>query len=438
MKTKRIFTLLFALIMAFSLASCGGEGEAETSAPEITEQPPIIEDTNNDTVDPDLHIVADGSSEWTLIRPEVSTEYEITAMQSLRNLIKEKYGITMKLDTDGRRMPGTDPEFQVLIGKTDEAESADAIAFIESIERGKAAFVIEAHEKRLVIVASNSSMYAEAIKYIEDNFATDAGITVPAGFRYTADAKTLNPSLHIEKDNELNVEMKEIYTVKTLTDANGVKCRIIQGACTDGEYLYVCLNDGASSGAVTAIVKTELATGKVVATYENKHIDHANDLTYNPKTNEILAVHNAPYRQKVSIFDAEAMELKEVKTLRHDVYAIEYDEDGDCYWFGISHGYDYARYDTVLKKYAEYKGFDNGFTKQGMDADDKYVYFVLYKTNCIAVYTKDGEYVRQIDLPVTAGEPENISHVGDTFYIVYNNPSWSGGIVYEVKITGKK
>ena len=72
-----------------------------------------------------------------------------------------------------------------------------------------------------------------------------------------------------------------------------------------------------------------------------------------------------------------------------------------------------------------------------MDADDKYVFFVLYKTNCIAVYNKEGEYIRQIDLPVTAGEPENISHVGDTFYIVYNNPSWTGGIVYEVKITGK-
>ena len=54
----------------------------------------------------------------------------------------------------------------------------------------------------------------------------------------------------------------------------------------DGEYLYTCLNDGASSGAVTTIVKTELVTGKVVAKYEGIMIDHANDLTYNPKTKE--------------------------------------------------------------------------------------------------------------------------------------------------------
>lgn len=435
MKSTRILALIFALILIASLVSCGGESETETTAPETTK---AIPETTAEVIDSDLHIVEGGASEWALIRPELSTEYEVSAMQSLRNLVKEKYGITMKLDTDGKRMPGTDPEYQILIGKTDEPESSEAIAFIDSLERGKAAFIIEAHEKRLVIVASNSSMYAEAIKYIEKSFMTDAGITVPEGFRYTADAKTLNPSIHIEKDNALDVKMTEIYTVKTHTDANGVNCRVIQGACTDGEHLYVCLNNGADSGAVTAIVKTELSSGRVVATYENKLIDHANDLTYNPKTNEILAVHNAPYRQKISIFDAETMELKEIKTVRHDVYAIEYDDDGDCYWFGISHGYDYARYDTTLKKYTEYRGFNNGFTKQGMDADDKYVYFVLYKTNCIAVYTKDGEYVRQIDLPVTAGEPENISHVGDVFYIVYNNPSWTGGIVYETVITEKK
>jgi sugar lactone lactonase YvrE len=73
-----------------------------------------------------------------------------------------------------------------------------------------------------------------------------------------------------------------------------------------------------------------------------------------------------------------------------------------------------------------------------MDADENYIYFVLYNTNCIAIYNKKGEYIRQVDLPVTKGEPENISHVGDLFYIVYNNSSWTGGIVYETVIREKK
>lgn len=435
MTIKRIFALFFALIMIFSLVSCNGEGEA-TVTEEVTE---AIPETTEEVVDLDLHIIEGGACAYYAIRPEVSTNAEVEAMKIFKNLIKDKYGISLSLDTDGKRMPGTDPEYQILIGKTDEPESAAAIEFIGSVEKGKVAFVIEAHEKRLVIVASNLAMYEAAIAYLEENFMTDSGMTVPQGFRYTVDAEVANPSIHIEKDNALEVKMTELYTIKTHTPESGVYYRVIQGACTDGEYLYTCLNDGASSGALTTIVKTELLTGKVVAKYEGLKIDHANDLTYNPKTNEIIACHNSPNNQWISFFDAETMEFKETKKIRHNIYAIEYDEELDCYWVGISSTYDFVSYDADLKKYGSVrKGYSNGFTKQGVDADDKYLYFVLYNQNCIAVYTKDGEYVRQIDLPVSAGEPENICHVGETFYIVYNNPSWTGGIVYETVITEKK
>ena len=432
MTFKRIFALIFALIMTFSLVACTGENEE--TAPE-TSLPP---ETAAEEADLDLHIVQGGESEYVLVRSENGKDDVIAAMQGLRNMIKEKYGISLKLDTDGKRKPGTELEYQILIGSTKEPESAAAVEFISSLKREEASFVIEAYEKRLVIVATNSAMYDAALKYLEENFMTDNEMTVPCGFAYRAEIETLTlPTF--EPGNELTVSMKELYTIKTHTDANGVYCRIIQGACTDGEYLYTCLNDGASSGAVTTIVKTELVTGKVVAKYEGIMIDHANDLTYNPKTKEILACHNSPRNQLISIFDAETMAYKETKTIRHNIYSIEYDEFEDCYWVGISGTYDFVRYDAQLKKYgSQIRGFENGFTKQGMDADENYIYFVLYNTNCIAIYNKKGEYIRQVDLPVTAGEPENISHVGNLFYIVYNNPSWTGGIVYEVAITEKK
>lgn len=446
MNTKQIFALIFAIIMTFSLASCNGGGDeittelpVDSSGPEATTAAEQTEETTAEVIDLDLYVVRDGATDYVGVRPEASENYEITAIKALKSLLKEKYGVDMALDTDGKRKPGADPEYQILIGKTDEPESAEAIAFIESVERGKAAFVIEAHEKRLVIVATNIGMYESALKYLEENFMNDKEMTVPAGFRYASDAESVNPSIHIEKDNELEVKMTQLYTVKTHTDSNGVYCKNIQGGCTDGKYLYTCLNDGAKSGAVTTIVKTVLRSGKVVAKYEGILIDHANDLTYNPKTNEILACHNSPNNNLISVFDAETMAYKETIKIRENIYAIEYDEDNDCYWIGLSGCYDFANYDTAFKKRSQiYRGYSNGFTKQGVDADDKYLYFVLYKTNCIAVYTKDGEYVRQIDLPITSGEPENISHVGDVFYIVYNNSNWTGGIVYETTITPKK
>ena len=437
MTVKRFFSLILALITAFSVASCSRDGGESTTEP-VTESDPPAE-TTGEAVDPDLHIVLDGASEYVGIRPESAEDSEIEAVRSLKSLLREKYGVELDLDTDGNRKPGTDPEFQILIGKTDEPESANAISVIESLGSSKASFVIEAHEKRLVIVASNSTMYEAAIKYLEESFMSEKEMTVPAGFRYTSEPVRLNPSIYIEKDNELEVKMTELYTISKHTDSSGINCRIIQGGCTDGEYLYVCLNDGAKSNAVTTIVKTELRTGKVVAKYEGLMIDHANDLTYNPNTKEILACHNAPNHRFISIFDAETMTLKETIALRESLYAIEYDEDLDRYWIGLSGAYDFMHYDSALKKNSRIiRGYNNGFTKQGVDIDDKYLYFVLYNKNCIAVYDKSGEYVRQIDLPVTAGEPENICHVGDVFYIVYNNPSWSGGIVYKVTIRPEK
>jgi hypothetical protein len=325
----------------------------------------------------------------------------------------------------------------ILIGKTNEAASEPAIAFIESLKPGEDAFAIHTTDSHIAIVASSATMYGEAIDFFKENYIKDDGIELPLDLVYNSEITARTPSMGIPEEGEVKVVMNELYTISTHTDKNGNKCRIIQGSCTDGTYLYTCLNDGADSGAVTTIVKTELRSGKVVAKYEGLMIDHANDLTYNSATNEIVAIHNAPNRTHVSFFDADTLELKELKKVRLQLYAIEYDENEDCYWVGIAHGYNYAKYDAKMEKYVTYQGYNNGFTKQGMDADDKYVYFVLYNTNCIAVYTKDGKYVRQIDLPVTSGEPENISHVGDTFYIVYNNSSWTGGIVYETIITEK-
>lgn len=442
MKTStsiRIFAFILALVTLSSLLSaCGGDGET-TSAPEISDSPTLEEsvETTSPTAPTHLDVVKDGASEYVIIRPEKDDEVEISAMKSLRDLIKNAFSVTLQFDTDGKRPNGTDPEYKILIGKTNDPASAPAVAFVDSLKPGESAFSIRVTGNHIAIAASSATAYSSAMDYIKENFITESGMRVPVDLVYDSEVTTLNPSAGISETGELSVTMNELYSISTHTDKNGVKCRIIQGSCTDGEYLYTCLNDGASSGAVTTIVKTELRTGKVIAKYESLMIDHANDLTYNPKTNEIVAVHNSPNRTHVSFFDADTLELKELKKIRLQIYSIEYDEYEDCYWVGISHGYNYAKFDAKLERQITFVGFNNGFTKQGMDADDKYVYFVLYNTNCIAVYTKDGKYVRQIDLPITAGEPENISHVGDVFYIVYNNSSWTGGIVYETIIKEK-
>ena len=141
----RIFALIFALILTFSLASCSGEGE-ETTAPIPETDPPTEapDTTEAPAPDLDLHVISDGASDYVAVRPESAESYELTAIKDLKSLIKDKYGIDLALDTDGKRKPGTDPEYQILIGRTDEPESASAIIIgllrssFASLKQGKA------------------------------------------------------------------------------------------------------------------------------------------------------------------------------------------------------------------------------------------------------------------------------------------------------------
>lgn len=81
-------------------------------------------------------------------------------------------------------------------------------------------------------------------------------------------------------------------------------------------------------------------------------------------------------------------------------------------------------------------------TLQGICTDGKYVYHILYSPssnqeepeNMIFVYDWNGKYIAKIPIGIKAYEPENISLVGDTFYIGCNNPTWTGGVVFTARL----
>ena len=249
---------------------------------------------------------------------------------------------------------------------------------------------------------------------------------------------------------EFALQMTEIWDMKPVTDKNGVKCYVVQGSCTDGTYLYVASNDGQSKSdqSISVVRKYHIETMTLVETYENLKISHCNDMTYNPETKELLMVHNSPDRQNVSIYDAETMTYKRTVALRQkiqsmyyklEIYSMSYDPYEQCYWVGISNSYNFAKLDFEFNVIGDiYTGYSSGYTKQGMDIDSKYIYFLQYKNNCIMVYTKAGKFVRQIDLPKTSYEPENICHIGSTFYIGYYQGSTAGGVMYRTEIIEKQ
>ncbi|MBO5269479.1 MAG: hypothetical protein J6B77_01750 [Clostridia bacterium] len=243
------------------------------------------------------------------------------------------------------------------------------------------------------------------------------------------------PSRYIAKNGTLKVTMTEIFKIADHRDANNVHCRVVQGGCTDGTYYYVALNNGVKTeNSISAVHKYEIATGKKVATYENLKIFHANDMTYNPVTDEIIVVQGEPDRRYLAFFDRESFELKRREIIDHEIYSLAYDPYENCYWAGLSYGFNFVRLDLDFNRVGDiFIGVVTDYVKQGIDCDDKYIYFQQYKNNAVIVYDKTGAFVREIPLPKTSYEAENIFHIGDVFYIGYYKSS-AGGMLYKTTL----
>ena len=262
-------------------------------------------------------------------------------------------------------------------------------------------------------------------------------VTPPAPTPEAPAPKGPEPCDIISRTGTLWTPMTEVFKIHSYTDVNSVHCRVVQGGCTDGTYYYVALNDGQSSNAasISAVRKYELATGKLLATFEGLQIAHCNDITYNPDTGELLMVHNTPERWLISVFDGDSLEFKRKIDLGNlEIYSLAYDRDEQCYWAGLSYGFNFVKLDLSFTQVGSvYVGMETGYTKQGMDVDSKYIYFCQYNKNSVIVYDKQGNYIKEILLPVTSYEAENICHVGNTFYIGYYKSS-AGGMVYRTDL----
>ena len=177
-------------------------------------------------------------------------------------------------------------------------------------------------------------------------------------------------------------------------------------------------------------------TGAILATFEGINTGLTNDLAYNSITNEIAVIHNKPSSKKISILDAATLTEKRVITLSFDVFSIAYDPTTGDYLLGLSGSYNIARVssDNLEQRIATYTGVNTGCTKQGMECDGTYIYCVQSASNNLAVYTVDGTYVGSYALPDGVGTAQSICHVGNTFYIGYDNAS-AGGMLYAVTIT---
>lgn len=256
--------------------------------------------------------------------------------------------------------------------------------------------------KRLIKIAACAvlclALVAAAIPYVA---AEDAA--------FYASAELLAIQNHIEKDAGMGSEAT------------------VQGACTDGRYAYYAVQGGS-----TVLLKYDVKTWRLVKKRTVAGLGHANDMAYNSKEKFIVVANNAPDYKTVSILNPDTLTVEETVELKVGIYSIAYVEKSDRYVVGISGGYKFAILDHDFKVKKKFEGLATGYTRQGCDADESYIYFAQSGgSNVVAVYDYQGEQVALIPLGHTH-EVENIFHVGSSFYITLH---YYGNYVYRVGLS---
>ena len=243
--------------------------------------------------------------------------------------------------------------------------------------------------------------------------------------RFLGDLLAGNPTVR--------VDVTERFSVRTPIESHNN----VQGGCSDGSYYYQVFmhreNETGQENNEVRVAKIDPASGKIVKLSRNLWLHHANDMTYNPKTNKLLVCNNAPHRNWLSVLDPETLEMERTIELSVDIFGISYNEARDAYVVGLSFGKSFCQLDAdfhvIEGSRCEPSPLTAHFVNQGLCSDDEYVYFAFWDAytlrdnpekfqSAVAVYRWDGAYVGQVYFDIGEREPENLDYHQGSFWMV--------------------
>ena len=223
---------------------------------------------------------------------------------------------------------------------------------------------------------------------------------------------------------------------------------VAQGAATDGTYAYYML--ASSTTQMGRVLKIRLSDGAVVGRGPVIAIHHANGMTYDSKRKKLVAVGYGAYRHNLSIINPDTLQLEDNKTLgyknadkfsgmpsgaqNNGIAAISYIPKYDVYvarsrgkvsghpettgsannniWvFNAEPDKDTGNLEAIGHIYTKVTGAYPE-TYQAMDADEKYVYFLLspgsgQRRNIILALDWNSENLQ----PVLNGDAEFVDYM---------------------------
>lgn len=440
---KKTLAFLLAAVMIFSLVGCNGNTPdlsddvttTENVTDNTTEAP--LEDEGPVQKNGELTLMLDKKSIFSIVRPDIAANDVIDAAISVNKAIKDITGSLLKIETDFIAPNDSldNHVYEILVGNTSRKESQELASKLKSNQ-----FAIKTTDTKIIIVGSSTYMLTLAVEYFIENYLVESKIEAGPG------KLVFKEKIDYLSDASLNI-YEELFTSSKLLSSSCTKLfsfstptstiKIPQGGYVDGEFIYQAFiqKDTASNEAnnKVRIKKINLATKKEVLTSADLTLNHANDITYNPKIDRLIVCHNNPNRKTLSLIDPETLEVKSTVTLPCNIYAIAYNELYNMYVVGVSGGQNFRFLDEnfQLVDSTVYQATETtkGYTTQGIACDDNYIYCVLYKENVITVYDWEGKFVTTIELSIGNLEPENISVVDGVIYVISTG---SGASIWKV------
>ena len=190
MKKCRLLALILALIFCVSpLAGCTAEGEITTDGGSES----LIPEQTEPAIDPMEKFVSDGQPIYTIVKSIDPTLLEAGISKKLRNALLIHTGLTFESVTDFDGNKDNSARFEILIGKTNRAETLKAEA--EVAENG--GYVMREDGNKIVIYGADDASLAKAYSEFEREYFGEANATiigdyspetaVPAGYDKVSD-----------------------------------------------------------------------------------------------------------------------------------------------------------------------------------------------------------------------------------------------------------
>ena len=450
---KKIISILLITIILLASASCtvdnGNTPGSESNTDEVTTgaTDETTTEAKTETPEPDdpvsekgYILINEGESVFDIVRPEnrKTCAALISSGAKLYSALETLSGGKPIIRDDFLEEGQTKDGYEILIGDTNREETV-----AEKAKLAVSQFAIVFTEKKIVIVGSDETLSATGVLYFIENYLIKENVESGEGKlilkktdNYHSDPDDYTFRALLKQNQSISSTSEYKFTVSKI---NLIKTS--QGGGTDGKYFYQALiqkdTQSNEKNNIVRIVKTDLATGKVVKISEDLDLNHANDITYNSKIGKLVVAHNNPYRDRVSFVDPDTLEVTETRSIGMKIYCIAYNATYDRYVVGLSGGQTFTILDSDFKKTMTTPfsptSLTTGYITQGMECDDQFIYFVLYKNNVITVYDWSGNFVSLVKLDITGIEPENIFIYKDELYVGCG--ASAGTKVYKITLT---